>query len=338
MSAVFHPKACSSHCGWHHLPRREDVLAWFPESIGWCKYKPLPDTVVWTQELPAWTGTEMWDVYGIDYVETMERLQEELDHLEPLIRNATTNLLVLHQGVDGLLPKKAAELFDGMIPDRIDFVLCGHTHISKIFQIKTKGGKSIPLLSPGSLHLCSIDEGSKKKIYALAADGAVWSTPLITRRVLSVDFSGGTESEIRAMAVKIAASLHKKSAPHIEKIRENIKVPIVRVTYNSTTVPKVRSIFETALREAGAEAHLFYKNRAEKVSNDLDSVMDNGIDTSFVTSGFDYAKTVFQGLEKDRNVRKLVETILETQPSQENYTALKEEFLYGTSKKKTKQV
>jgi hypothetical protein len=270
-------------------------------------------------------------------VETRERLQEELDRLEPTPKSGSTNLLVLHQGIDGLVPKMSAELFNGMIPDEIDFVLCGHTHISAILQIKTKSGKSIPLLSPGSLHLCSIDEKPKKKIYALASDGSVWSTPLITRRVLSVDFSGGTESEIRAMAVNIIASLQKKASPEVEKIRESINTPIVRVIYDSTTVPKVRHIFETALREAGAEAHLFYKNRAEQVSNDLDSVIDNGIDTSFVTSGFDYAKAAFQNLEKNKGVRKLVETILETPPSQENYTTMKEEFLNGKSDKKTKK-
>jgi len=50
---------------------------------------------------------------------------------------------------------------------------------------------------------------------------------------------------------------------------------IVNQVNDTSTAPKIRSIFETALREAGVEAHLFYKNNAEKVANDLDSVVQD---------------------------------------------------------------
>jgi len=90
--------------------------------------------------------------------------------------------------------------------------------------------------------------------------------------------------------------------------------------------PKMRTIFETALRDADGKAYVFYTNRAEKVANGLETLMEDGMDSSFVTSSFDYAKAAFQNLETDRKVRRIVETMLETQPSQETYTQLKEKF------------
>jgi hypothetical protein len=178
------------------------------------------------------------------------------------------------------------------------------------------------LVSPGSLHLCSIDENPKKKLYFLGADGSIWSAPLVSRRVISANFVGGTESEIREKTLKIVASLQQG------RVRpDEIKEPIVRVIYDGATAPKMRTIFETALRDSGSNAHVFYTNRAEKVSNDLETVVEDGMDSSFVTSSFDYAKATFQSLETDRKVRRIVETMLESQPSQETYTQLKEKFL-----------
>jgi hypothetical protein len=171
------------------------------------------------------------------------------------------------------------------------------------------------------LHLCSIDEKRKKKLYVLGADGSIWSAPLMTRRVITANFVGGTESEIREETLKMVASLQQgRVRPVI------IQTPIIRVIYDGTTAPKMRTIFETALRDAGAKAHVFYTNRAEKVANDLDTIVEDGMDSSFVTSSFDYAKATFQSLETDKKVRRIVETILEVQPSQETYTQLKETF------------
>jgi len=318
--------------GWHDLTKNPGRIQFGSPSYtvgiekGVAQFKPK-----WTQECPAWTEpTDQWCAYGIDYVETSDLLQEKLDELEPNIRQDTKNLLVLHQGVEGLLPKMAVELFDGMIPDGIDIVLCGHTHIAKVLEITTKSGRSIPLVSPGSLHLCSIDEDPRKKLYFLCNDGSVWSIPLVTRRVISVNFSGSTESEIRETAVKVIASLNRKEKPATAKLREKINVPLLRVVYDTSTAPKVRSIFETALRNAGATAHLFYKNNAEKISNSLNTVVQDGMDTSFIHSGFDYAKAAFQKLEKDKKVRQIVENLLDRQPSQENYDTLKEDFINAT--------
>jgi len=287
------------------------------------------------QELDAWTKpTNQWRAYGIDYVETADKLQEKLDELAQSCDPNTKNLLVLHQGVAGLIPKMTAELTDGMIPDGFDMVLCGHCHVRAVTTILTKGRKSIPLISPGSLHMCSIDEDPRKKVYLLAADGSVWSVPLITRRVISVKFSGVSESEVRETAVKVAASLNKEDVPEIATWRERIKTPILRVVYDTWETPKVKTIFETALREAGAAAHIFYTSKTEKVSNSLDTVIDDGMDAAFVNSGFDYAKAAFQTLEKDKKVRQIVETMLESTPSQESYTALKEEFIHAQNRKR----
>jgi hypothetical protein len=66
----------------------------------------------------------------------------------------------------------------------------------------------------------------------------------------------------------------------------------------------------------------------------LETVVEDGMDSSFVTSSFDYAKATFQSLETDRKVRRIVETMLENQPSQETYTQLKEKFL---GKKRTEK-
>jgi hypothetical protein len=288
---------------------------------------PIRRDRTWTQEYVGQEKGRGDAIHGIDYVESQEKLQEKLDLIEPC--GKTDNLLVLHQGLDGLVPHMSAELFDGMIPDGIDMVLCGHIHISGVTEIKTKSGKVIPLLSPGSLHLCSINEPPKKKMYCLGLDGSIWSTPLVTRRVIAADFCGNTEADVREATMKVVASLKKKPKPEVAKWRERISVPIVRVVYDSTTAPKIRTIVETALKEANAEAHLFYTNKTEKVDNSLDTVIDDGIDVSFINSGFDYAKAAFQTLEKDKKVRKIVETMLETTPSQENYTKLKEEFTHA---------
>jgi len=310
------------------VPGCPDEWKVFPSQTDGIKHVPQNAAEKWTQELQAWTPpTTKWCAYGIDYVETADQLQEKLNELEPHLRKDTKNLLVLHQGVEGLIPKMKAELSDGMIPDGVDIVLCGHTHISKVLFVETKGGKSIPLVSPGSLHMCSIDEDPRKKCYFLGADGSVWSVPVFTRRVITVNFSGCAESEIRETAIKVVASLKKKDDSKKAEIRKKLGAPLLRVVYDTSTAPKIRSIFETALREAEVEAHLFYKNNAEKVSNDLDSVAQDGIDTSFVNSGFDYAKAAFQKLEKDKKVRRIVEAMLESQPSQESYDTLKQEFV-----------
>jgi len=288
-------------------------------------------TYQWTEESPALfpATTDQWCAYGIDYVETAEKLQEKLDELKPYIRKDTKNLLVLHQGVEGLMPKMSVELFNGMVTDEIDIVLCGHTHISEVLTITTENGKNIPLISPGSLHVCSIDENPRKKVYVLAADGAIWSTPLATRRVISVNFSGSTEAEIRSIAVKVVATLkkkRKKTVPLEQYLLDKIDVPLLRVVYDTSTTPKVKAIFETALRDAEVTAHLFYTNRTEKVASELETVVQDGINATFVNSGFDYAKAAFRQLEKDKKVRRIVESILENNPSQESYETLKKEF------------
>jgi hypothetical protein len=221
-----------------------------------------------------------------------------------------------------MVPKMTATLTDGMIPDWIDMILVGHIHLSRIGTLKTKSGREIPFVSPGSLHLCSIDEEPNKKMYFLGSDGSIWSKPLLTRRVIVMDFCGGTETEIRERTIKMAASLQnpKKNRP------DTIKTPIVRVVYDGTTVPKVRSMVETALRNEGVACHLFYSNKAEKVENELNTIVEEGLNSSFMDSGFDHAKTAFQGLERDKIVRNLVETILESPPVQESYQKLKETF------------
>jgi DNA repair exonuclease SbcCD nuclease subunit len=281
-----------------------------------------PEESGFLQEHPGWSADQWrWWAYGVNHVETRDKLQECLDSIERHLSDEQNNLLVLHQGIEGLIPKMSAELFDGMVPDDIDLVLCGHTHINGVMTVKTKGGREIPLVSPGSLHLCSIDEKRKKKLYFLGADGSLWSAPLMTRRVITANFIGGTESEIREETLKIVASLQQG------RVRSAvIQTPIIRVIYDGATAPKMRTIFETALRDADGKAHVFYTNRAAKIANDLDTVVEDGMDSSFVTSSFDYAKATFQSLETDKKVRRIVETMLETQPSQETYTQLKEKF------------
>jgi hypothetical protein len=143
----------------------------------------------------------------------------------------------------------------------------------------------------------------------------------MTRRVITANFVGGTESEIREETLKIVASLQQG------RVRSSvIQIPIIRVIYDGATAPKIRIIFETALRDADGKAHVFYTNRAEKITNDLETIVEDGMDSSFVTSSFDYAKATFQSLETDKKVRRIVETMLEAQPSQETYTQLKDKF------------
>ena len=290
-----------------------------------------PDQYGLKQELPGGKKKHAWFVYGIEYMETAEKLQERLDALiEQTAPNPMKHILVLHQGLEGLIPNMTAELMDGMIPDWVDMVLCGHIHMSTVTSIKTKGGKEIPLISPGSLHLCAINEEPVKKLYFLGADGSVWSTPLVTRRVINANFCGSPESDVRTEAVKIAKAINrpKKERP------EEIRTPIVRIAYDGTTAPKIRTIFGTALQAAEATAHVFYTNKEEKVSEDLQTVVDDGIDSSFTSSSFDHAKAAFLKMEKDAHVRRIVEEWLAQEPSQENYDKVKEEILTKKGKRK----
>ena len=169
-----------------------------------------------------------------------------------------------------------------------------------------------------------------KKLYFLGADSSVWSTPLVTRRVINANFCGSPESDVRMEAIKIAKAVNnpKKERP------EEIRIPIVRIVYDGKTAPKIRTIFGTALQEAEATAHVFYTNKEEKVSEDLHTVVDDGIDSSFTTSSFDHAKATFQKMEKDAHVRRIVEEWLAQEPSQENYDKVKEEILTKKEKKK----
>jgi DNA repair exonuclease SbcCD nuclease subunit len=265
----------------------------------------------------------IWVMDGVDYVSTREELQERLDAIPaPKSIAGVKYLLVLHQGCAPIFAAGDPELDHGMIPDRYDFVICGHYHKAMITKIQTKSGKEIPCLSPGGLHLLSVVEDPVKKLYLFCDDGSVYSKRLITRRVIKQDMQDATESQIRESLAELVKKLKKKT---IERPKD-IETPIVSVIYNSNTIESLRSLFEITLKEEGLDVHLFFKDVSDKDAYEIE--LARGVETEMtLETGFQHVKDLFRQSEQDPHLRQIVENMLDAEPSQENYDRIKNNFL-----------
>jgi DNA repair exonuclease SbcCD nuclease subunit len=312
----------SSDTSWWDIVRDTPVL-------GPSRCPSVPDTGEWTKERdPSFLKpVNKWTLYGIHYVGSREQLQTELDQLPELNESGVGNILVLHQSCSEVFPMGEPELIDGMIPNDYDLVICGHYHKAMLASIKTKSGDSVPCLSPGGTHLLSIAEDPSKKIYMFCDDGAIYSKKLITRRVIRQDVQNATESEIRQSLVGLVQALKKKKTV---KRPPEIDTPIVYVIYNSATVETLKSIVDTTLKSEGVAAHIFYKDISEKDSYEIEFA-DNTEFSATISTGFEYARDVFLQSEQDSNIRRIVESMLDTEPSQESYEQIKNTFLGETN-------
>lgn len=269
-----------------------------------------------------------WTAYGIPWVSTKAELQERLDALVSTVEESGEdgdgNVLVLHQSCSLITRLGEPELDNGMIPDCFDIVICGHFHKAGVFQIETKSGKLIPCVSPGGTHLLAVDEDITKKLYFLYDDGSIASKPLMTRRIIRLDMSDATEGEIWEAVVKVSKAVERKSS--LRPVQ--LSTPIVSVKYNSSTAASVRTMFDTALGRENAKAHLFYKD-VSAGTDGLDRLeYDDTDDSVSLETGFQYARDVFEKAEPDKGIRRIVESILDTEPSYEVYEQIKQSFLH----------
>ena len=266
-------------------------------------------------------GVSRWNIHGIDYVGTKEQLQERLEQINIKKGSNIADLLVLHQSSSATMPMDINELFDGMIPDEVDLVVLGHEHTAKVCEVLSCSGRKIPMISPGGFHILSILEDAKKLIYILYTDGSVKSLPLITRRVLSMNLHDKTDSEIREDIAALQQKI-KKGRPRPPEIKK----PIVYARMNEATAPDADRILKA---ELGDSVHLFLKRErsdADEVEMNMNHLENIDI-TRHSESGFEYVRSIFHKFESDANVRNMVERLLETEPSEETYQALKSQFL-----------
>jgi DNA repair exonuclease SbcCD nuclease subunit len=263
------------------------------------------------------------EVYGIDYTDTREQLQAKLDQLALSDdRRDSLRVLLLHQTYDKFFGFGKAELFDGMIPDGIDIVVCGHIHKSAIAKIETVGGKSIPFVSPGGTHITSISDSRNKSLYYLCNDGSILEKSLLTRRVIGMDISGSTEADIREAAMKLADRLPTATERPVE-----LETPIVEVRYDSNTAENFRTILETALTANNGKAHFFWKDKTNITAEaKIEKPVDERADVSIET-GLTYARDVLYNNESDERVIGIVEGLLTSDPDTERYELLKKSFL-----------
>jgi DNA repair exonuclease SbcCD nuclease subunit len=266
----------------------------------------------------------VWVLDGIDYTDTPEQFQERLNDFCPA-RNydRMRRILVLHQNCAQIFGAGEWELDHGMIPDYYDFVICGHFHKAVLTTIRTRSGKEIPCLSPGGIHLLSIVEDPVKRLYFLCEDGAVYSKRLITRRVIRQDMQNATESQIRESLVRLVPTLRQK--PPVKRPKE-LETPIVSVIYNANTVDSLKALFESVLKEENLEAHLFFKDTSDKDAYEIEIAGGLESETTLET-GFNYAKDIFRQSEQDPHIRRIVESMLDNEPSQDVYETIKNEFL-----------
>ena len=270
---------------------------------------------------PLFETDRQWTVHGIDYVGTREQLQEQLDSLKIERTDEDAHLLILHQSASHTMPMDVNQLLDGMIPDAIDMAVIGHCHIASVFEIRTQGGRLIPAISPGGFHLLSILESPKKQMDILYADGSVYTLPLTTRRVVSLNLRDCTDSETREKTSQLLETLRKRG----KKRPAEIAKPIVYARMNETTSSDAERILKT---ELGDSVHLFIKRELSGEEGDDAAVRLDDIDiTRHSESGFEYIRPVFHKFEEDADVRNMVEQLLDTEPAPEVYQALKSKFL-----------
>jgi DNA repair exonuclease SbcCD nuclease subunit len=318
---------------------RESSLQNEPITLDPTKPQRPMDLTKWTQECePYLNPAANWELYGLHYTSSREQLQTALDQLQqrmtPLGETPDDigRILILHQSCSKIFALGEPELTDDMIPyNYFNIVICGHYHKAAITTLRTKSDPDsdsdsdpeIICLSPGGTHLLSIVEDPAKKMYVFCDDGAIYSKPLITRRVIRQDMRNATESDIRKSLATLVQMLQKKTRV---KRPPEIETPIVYIIYNSSTVESVKHIVETTIKNEGLNVHLFFKDISEKDAYELEFA-DNTEFSATVSTGFDYARDVFRQSEQSVEIRNIVESMLETEPSQEAYEQIKNKFL-----------
>jgi hypothetical protein len=132
---------------------------------------------------------------GMNHCVIKERLQESIDaraeYVKPLSYPTPLITWVMHQTCQGFVPQDVTpDLTDGMLPDGQYIVICGSNPKAGITTLKTKSGRSVPVLSPGSIYPLSIDDTSAKYVYALCQNGHLYRRQLHTREISTIDLTG----------------------------------------------------------------------------------------------------------------------------------------------------
>lgn len=304
---------------WAHLEEQPVELVPEPKDL----FAAARDERLILESEPLFTEDRTWHVYGLDYRITSELLQEGLDALEASIEPDTSvaRLLVLHQGVSPFMPTSTSELADGMVPNCFDLVVVGHVHEAALASVRTKGGKNIPILSPGGLHLTAIDQNPNKKLYILYADGSIRSRPILTRAKMVVDFSKLAGEQVQKKVEEIAVALQNlKARPEV------IKTPILHAIYDQKVSPDLEALLQESLQN---RVHLFFKKQGEDAEDNVpDWNAVNEIDLKrHSEEGADYAKEIFHRVEPNPEIRSLVEAFLEREACANSYEIIKQKFM-----------
>lgn len=168
------------------------------------------------------------------------------------------------KGIDVLLCHQAWTEFMGtmcrtdgslaMVP-HAKLVLTGDYHKCETLELLNAQGQPMRVLSPGSLVQTEIRETEPRQMHVLYEDLTTQAVPLTLRRPQLEPPVLHTEEDLEGF-IKTLASHLKTCADRLpEELPENLRKPIIRVTYD-TRIPEVYRRLETAV---GDEA-FFFKN------------------------------------------------------------------------------
>jgi predicted phosphodiesterase len=316
-----------------NAPKKVDANSWYY----WEPYKEWNDLV---EEIYLREGNsaDPWFPYargnlcftGINYQPTHEAFDKAVHKafdgtLMPTVPGSPFNVLVAHQNCSKFTPQASPELVDGMLPDGHLLVICGHSHTPKVSTIASVSGKPIPILSPGSLFPCSIDDTSEKYLYLLCRDGYMLRRKLAHREIHTWDMTEcQTIDECTVFLRKQLQALMERGGVPFDTVRDNaihIKYPVKFQDWINN-IPKslIQAVNDNWVRGKIIPESVFFS--AVHPNNVVVPDMDLDTPISLATD-FDYVRTVFNSMELDPVVREMVETMLTREQNQETYNQLK---------------
>jgi hypothetical protein len=186
---------------------------------------------------------------GLDY-QPAGQLLEALDGLQP-----GADILVAHQVWGDLMGDIAAPqggFHD--IPD-VSTLITGDYHKEYIDKMyRGKDGQELNVLNPGSTCMQSIDEPPEKFVAILRDDGSFRKVQLKTRPVIICDPILQPD-DVDWFIENVGTAVEE--AADNEELPENIRKPIIRVTYSY----KLSDAKRRASKLIGNAAHIFWNER-----------------------------------------------------------------------------
>lgn len=185
--------------------------------------------------------------YGLDYT-PFDRLQQELAAVPE-----GTDVFICHQAWEEFMGKMCRTDGSLALIHNARFVITGDYHTYETKQIATVQGKSIRVLSPGSLVQTEITEVDPRCMHILYDDLTTEPIELKGRPQLAPP-KLETEQHLEAFLENVDNQIAQAIAD-AEDLPEQLQKPIIRVEY-STTIPDV---FRRLTKAIGDKAHFFRK-------------------------------------------------------------------------------